>query len=307
MQELKIVGVNSNLGLPMGWSYPVVEVDSTCFVFTPPNVEKFAIDRLSEFAELALMSTVLPLSYSLDESNEEDNHEIPCFSEMFSVPLYVFYRKRNVFGNLGIDATRCIPRTTKGVRLSLTEDNPDLELFLLKRSQLLSVLMATCDMLADEIVERMKLVSWGNSNAPIEPSFFAPLRLLTKTYFDLAFNQQHAIRSIAFRGLLIQKSRNSHMLSEFLQSSCLRWRLNPSLDVWMPRFESIVATFTASATYAMFHTEEVTRHAYRLIETLQPTSNIDNETTRNEIESLEQILGYAQNKLQIKKPLLKRD
>ncbi len=292
MASLKIIAANGALTLPIGWALPIVVDNGGRCVVRSANVTSTFPD--TDIAGLAAERRVTPLGpVTFDpEVHASPAESLEFNSSVFPDSVYILYRDGSAFERVGIDISRSISTTHRGVPAMLADSGDRLlDIFVVTKPILISALNDTCYFLNDRISELLKTLNWDE---PITKSaVYAALMTCTKSYYDVAFNQQEAIRAITLRGLLLAKSNNSHMLSEWLEAACQRWRIADwSIETWSRRFASAVEQATSSLAFTEFHQDAIRREAVNLLSRLTPQKGI-NEEANNQIKTLLQVHNIA--------------
>ncbi len=278
MANLTIVAANGGLTLPIGWALPiVVDEKDLCFVHGVRTNSGFPLSELSGFAAEQRVTLLKNVYFDLDihagpaEALEYD-------PAMFRGSIYILYRNPLVFSQLGIDISKSISTNHRGLPTTLLDDDSrTLDIFVISRPTLISALNDICYFLNDQITEILKALKWDGTI--IDSHLFGPLTRCTKSYYDVAFNLQHAIRAITFHGMLLAVGSSSHMLSEWLEAACKRWRLTDwSVGTWRRRFDSVVGQITSSSAFAEFHRDAIRREAIKLLTTTQNHRSIKEDT-----------------------------
>ena len=288
MASLRIIAANGGLTLPIGWTLPIV-VDSAgrCVVHRANVTNTFP------FADIAGLATERRVTLLGHVDFDPDVHASPAESlefdsSVFPDSVYILYRDPSAFERIGIEISRSISAAHRSVSVMLPDsDGRFLDIFVVTRPTLIYALNDTCYFLNDRISDLLKALDWDEpvTNSAVHD----PLVACTKSYYDVAFNQQQAIRAITLRGLLLVKGNNSHMLSEWLEAACKRWHIADwSIETWRRRFDSVAEQTTRSVAFTAFHQDAICREAIRLVSRLTGQEGI-NENASNQMKTLLQI------------------
>lgn len=256
MSVLNIVAAKGKLTLPVGWTSPVILNDQgRCTIGRKGVMDTFASSELEGYADEGLITLLEPLNF--DEGSGSVDSEEPDFNpEMFPDSVYIYYRDPSFFRDLGIEISASVSSAHKGCRAEFPDrDSRCIELAVVTRRMLILALNDTCVFLNDRISAYLSEIDWG---LPIEEhSSYEPLKALARCYYDVAFNREQAIRAITLRALVLRRSRNSHMLSEWLETACARWDIaDSSMATWRRRIDSAAEQAISSSVLKTLQSAE---------------------------------------------------
>ena len=215
----------------------------------------FANSELEDYADQGLVTLIEPLEF--DECEKADLDTPDFNAEMFPDLAYIYYRDPSFFQDLGIDISTSVSQAHEGrrARLLSERDSRPIELSVVTRQVLILALNDTCVFLNDCISAHLSEVDWG---LPIEEhSLYRQLKALARCYYDVAFNREQAVRAITLRALVLRRSRNSHMLSEWLETACARWDMaDSSMATWRRRIDSAAEQAISSSVLKTLQSTE---------------------------------------------------
>ena len=236
MREYEVVAVNGRMARPIGWSLPIVRKGDKCHVMGDTADVGFPARDLDRFAGQGLIRVLeRPEEFTLKDSDNKALADIEYCEGLFPENLYVFYSHQSLFEEAGIGIADAVTSRGRPIFPKGCGDDPVVA-YLVEKKSLIHVLKGICDNLHDCISEQLATHDWARNSSINNER----LKLLTQSYYDLAYNRVVARRAIVRRALLIQRSANSDVLTEWLHAASRRWGFGESLDFWSQRMDSVI-------------------------------------------------------------------
>jgi len=243
MSSLRIVGANGSPKNTVGWLIPIVKDDSgRCFLLGQNPNDGFPANELSALAQTRrivpfpnerILDSV-PTMHGATMLLDRDREFLGC-----KLGWFVVYRARERLQAAGLKA-EWDEFCTQSPDATVLVENKEVELFLLERQKVQTILARLFDRAASRVRSDLKALVFRDM--PYQLQAASELEDEAKLLSQLAFKRDLAERAILYRAIPILLGPQSGGFWAWLKLAVKGWGLPDTAGYWLDRLQSEVTS-----------------------------------------------------------------